>query len=191
MAVTLAPDRADPRVLSPARWEDLTSLYAALAERIPSLNIEGAFVRGDALWLVQRGNSAAGVSALIALERGPTLTPAAIRAVNPLHLPTLGGVPLTPTDGALLPDGRVVLSASAEDTLDPYADGAVTGSALVLLSGVSTVEAVLRLDRAVKVEGITVVGDALWMVTDADDTARPAQLLSVPLSAIEESRPHA
>lgn len=166
-------------------WRDLSSLYGEVARYVPSLNIEGAFTRGDALWLIQRGNSAGGVSALIELDA--SLTPGSIRAVHRLTLPLLDGVPLTPTDGTVLPDGRVVLSASAEDTLDPYADGTVTGSALVVLAGTANVDAVLPLDGPFKIEGLTVVGDALWVVTDADDPDQPAQLLSIPLATIRKS----
>ena len=47
---------------------DLTPLFLALEEQIPELNLEGAVVHGNALFLAQRGNGASAGNALVRLD---------------------------------------------------------------------------------------------------------------------------
>lgn len=94
---------------------------------------------------------------------------------------SIEGVPLCFTDGAALPDGRMVFSAVAEDTDNPYDDGRCIGSVLGIIDG-DHLTSIDRLDHAYKVEGVHVLatGNAidLLMVTDADDPRIPAELLT-------------
>jgi hypothetical protein len=55
-----------------------------------------------------------------------------------------GGVPLGITDAVALDGGHVLVSAVAEDTDDPVADGPVSAAALAVLDG----EKVHRVDAA-------------------------------------------
>lgn len=173
----------------PARPLDLTGLLLPLHEAWADLNIEGAFVQGDALCLLQRGNSASAVNARIDfpwcdVQRwlavgGPAPPPASITRYD---LGALDGIPLSFTDGAALPDGGWLFSAAAEDTTDPYCDGRCAGSVIGHVDARGDLQACERLEPVVKVEGLVaeVVGEAteLLMVTDGDDRSQPALLLS-------------
>ena len=166
---------------------DMSAIYAPLSRRFPALNIEGAIVIGDELWLLQRGNKTSAHSAVIRYRTSAFLAALGVDAteIEPLatNLFDLGSVervPLCFTDGAALLDGRMVFSAVAENTDNPYDDGRCVGAALGIVA-YDRLISVQRLDRACKVEGVHAVatGNAinLLMVTDADDPEIPAQLL--------------
>ncbi len=86
-----------------------------------------------------------------------------------------------------LPDGRLLLSAAAEDTPNAVDDGPVVAAALVLVDGedVLDVAAVPEVDgRVPKVEGLAVrsVRDGaahLLAVVDDDDPTRPSTALEL------------
>lgn len=173
----------------PARPLDLAGLLGPLHEAMADLNIEGGFVQGDALCLLQRGNSASAVHARIDFPwagvrrwlagEGPAPAPASITHHD---LGVLDGIPLSFTDGAALPDGGWLFSAAAEDTTDPTLDGRCAGSVIGLVDARGVLQACERLAPAVKVEGLvaTPAGDSieLLMVTDGDDRGQPALLLA-------------
>jgi hypothetical protein len=112
---------------------DWTPLFLALEAEIPELNIEGAVVQGDALYLAQRGNGARtpdpsgrgglAQNALVRLDLRRVLAaiPRAeigaetLAAIAPVSLPSLEGVPLGLTD--LASDGSdLYFAAAAEDS---------------------------------------------------------------------------
>jgi hypothetical protein len=178
------------------RVVDLSPIFAPLGRKFPALNIEGAVVVGDELRLLQRGNKADPNSAVIRYRTTAFLAAlgADAREIEPLatdlfDLGSIDGIPLCFTDGAALPDGRMVFSAVAENTDNPYDDGRCIGAVLGIIEGDRLIS-VQRLDRACKVEGVHAVaaGDAidLLMVTDADDPEVPAELLSARMT----DRPH-
>lgn len=167
---------------------DLSGMYLPLQSRFPALNIEGAVVLGPELVLLHRGSKKHPANALISfklhdfaqgLQPAPSpLLPTQIRSVD---LGAIEGAPLSFTDGAALPDGRVVFSAVAENTEDTYLDGPCLGAAIGIIGTDGHVETLLRLEPTEKVEGIhaTVESDriSLLLVTDADDASVPAKLL--------------
>lgn len=168
------------------RLLNLSPLYRPLAARFAALNIEGAVARGEELLLFQRGNSRHAENAIIryrleqafaALASGAPLAPS---AVIPFDLGTIAGVPLGFTDASALPDGRIVFSAVAENTADPYLDGACVGAAVGILSAELAVLRIERLEDPLKIEGIDarLDGDAirLMLVSDADDPDIAAML---------------
>jgi hypothetical protein len=108
-----------------------------------------------------------------------TSTPARVRIVD---LGTIEGVPLGFTDGAALPDGRIVFSAVAENAEDTYLDGPCIGAAIGIIGTDGRVETLHRLEPTQKIEGVhaTIHDDLihLLMVTDADDADVPGKLLS-------------
>jgi hypothetical protein len=172
---------------------DLTHMLAPLEDTYPALNIEGAVALGNELLLVQRGNQKNSVNAVIRFslpaflegleaETSAPLTAASHRVYDLGHI---NGIPLTFTDAVALPSGDIVFSAVAEDTEDTYNDGACTGAALGLLAADGTLRWVRPLATSAKIEGIDVQrgddGLMVLMVTDADDVAIPAQLLSATL----------
>jgi hypothetical protein len=94
--------------------------------------------------------------------------------------------PLTLTDAAAPPDGSFVFTAAAEDTRDSYADGVCLGDAVGIVNAEDVIVGMWKLSEKVKPEGIaariTREGLELLMVTDDDDAAVPAQLLTVTIA---------
>ena len=186
----------DPgRTHGPAQIVDLGPLYETLQAQLPELNIEGAAALGDRLRLLQRGNGAAGQNAVIdldlaaalrAMDAGLPLGADLILAIRPITLGSLAGVPLSFTDASPLPDGRLVFTAAAENTMDPYLDGPCAGSAVGLLSADAVVTWLEPLDTLHKIEGVhaRLTGDRidLLLVADADDPAILSPLLAASIS---------
>jgi hypothetical protein len=200
-AVALAPDRA--LLLgsgsSPARTRvalvapdgplvrDLPDLYdavgAALGLPPGTRNLEGACVLGDRLRWFQRGAArlpSASVDVdlavlVAAVEHGGEVP---VGGVRRYALGAVDGVALGITDAVALPDGRVLVSAAAEDTDDPVDDGPVVASALVLLDG-DRVVARAELPGAPKVEGLALAGDVVVAVVDDDDPGTASLLVEL------------
>lgn len=173
--------------LPEAQAFDLAPLYEELRGEFDTLNIEGAFVLGGELVLLNRGvadgrdNAAlhyglAQVQALID-GRQERLRPAQLRR-HPL--PQIDGICLNFTDGAAVPGAGWVFTAVAEDTDRSVADGAFLGAVVGRVDARGEIVAMRSLATA-KVEGIDVQHVAgtlqLCMVSDADDPAVPSQLL--------------
>ena len=170
------------------RLFDLAPVYKALRARLGPINIEGAFVLGDELVLLQRGQAGQASMSLhyrlrewlgVIDRHDAALQPHALR---PFDLGAIDGVPLTFTDGAALPGGGWVFTAVAEDSDNSYADGPCRGAAVGVVAADGTLLSMRRLIGGDKVEGIAVRvdgnGTAMFMVTDADDPAQASWLLS-------------
>ena len=110
------------------------------------LNLEGASRHGDRVRWFNRGNLAAGVpSASVrrpargagrrGARAGPTPAPCRSGGRCVYDLGEVEGVGLAVTDAVALPDGRVLLSAAAEDTPNAVDDGPVVATALALVDG--------------------------------------------------------
>ena len=175
---------------------ELGPVYGLVAERLGvpdgQLNLEGASRHGGTVRWFNRGNLAAGVrpgsvdvplAGLVdaVLGRGDA---AAVPVEQPrvYDLGEVAGVGLAVTDAIALPDGRLLLSAAAEDTPNAVDDGPVVAAALVLVDGdtVLDVAAVPEVDGHVpKVEGLALRaardGEVhLLAVVDDDDPTRPS-----------------
>ncbi|MDP9435887.1 MAG: hypothetical protein M3P93_12135 [Actinomycetota bacterium] len=180
---------------------DLTPLYAEVARALgiapDELNLEGACRLGDTLRWFARGNLAAGVpsasvdldaAALLAVVLGDAeAREVSLGGVRHYDLGEVEGVGLAVTDAVALPDDRVLVSASAEDTPNAVDDGPVVATALALLDGdaVVAVGALPEPDGEVhKVEGLALVeprpdGARLLAVVDADDPLAPSVQLDL------------
>ena len=180
---------------------DLSPLYAEVArvlERDPAdLNLEGACRTGDVLRWFARGNLAAGVaSASVDVDLHPMMAAVVgrgdavqVQVRRPLtyDLGEVEGVGLTVTDAVALADGRVLLSAAAEDTPNAVDDGPVVAAALALVEGDDLVDVVALPDvhgEVAKVEGLAVMeqGDGavrLLAVVDDDDPDKPSTCLEL------------
>jgi hypothetical protein len=174
--------RGEPRLI------DLSPLFGAIEKHVDDLNIEGAVVVGDRFVLLQRGNKGGGLNALVtmslndvlgALGAGDSIVPVPFD-VRTYELGAIDGVPLCFTDGAALPDGRIVFSAVAEDTDNSYSDGPCAGAAVGVLGSDGHLQNLERLVPGAKAEGIAAHVDGsriqLQLVTDADDYKVPASL---------------
>lgn len=181
---------------------DLSALYRELEREFDIVNIEGAAVRGDQLLLLQRGNKKAGVNAIISLDLfgsmnsmlNGTIDASIVHEIHTIELGSHAGVALGFTDAMTLPDGRLLALAVAEDTDDPYTDGAASASYVCGFDAHNQMQAMTALIAPAKTEGIALWRhapsgaashgiDTLAFVTDADDANIPAALLTAPLSA--------
>ena len=182
-----------------ARTADLAPLYARVTAALgldPALlNLEGGCLVGSALRWFSRGSAdlpSASVDvdlpALLACFDDPSgAADVPLAGPRRYDLGAVDGVALAVTDALALPGGRVLVSAAAEDTPNPYDDGPVVGTALALLDD-DGVLATARLPEVrgapVKVEGIAprqVRGNGLELlaVADADDPEQPSAALVV------------
>ncbi|MEO8486558.1 MAG: hypothetical protein ABI585_09500 [Betaproteobacteria bacterium] len=181
-------------VVPPARAVGLDAWHRALADRFDVVNIEGAFVDGPTLSLLQRGNMSDPRNARIRITLAPILDALArrrripcpsIERIASFRLGAIRGTPLCFTDGAALPGGGFAFSAVAEATDDSVADGACKGSALGIVDGFDRLRGLWRLSPPLKVEGVVAHVDGtrvrLLACTDADDADVPARLLGVQL----------
>lgn len=174
---------------------DFSGLYTGLLTSLPGIDIEGAVVIGDALVLLHRGNRSHPRSALIELplaEVQAGLT--ARRAIDAMEhdvsrvdLGMVEGVALSITDGALLPDGRLVVTAVAEQSPDSYQDGPCLGAAVAVIARDGRVCELHHLEPIYKVEGVQAWVEEgvtrLLLVTDSDDEDTASLLLEAQLPA--------
>jgi hypothetical protein len=183
----LAPDGAlegEPEEI------DLHPLYERLRGEIEELNVEGAAVLGDALWLFHRGNDAASANAVIEVSLANAmrsmlgdhcLDVSEIERVREYDLGDLGGTRLCFSDATPLSDQQIVFTASAEGE-----DGGIRGSVVGTVSRDGEVNRLRTIDRRWKVEGVhaaidTGVIDFVFVCDqDADE---PSPLLSATMPA--------
>lgn len=177
-------------IWGPVHALDMSPVLAPLRATFAELNLEGAVVVGEDLCLLQRGNRRHPENAImryplsqvLAALRDPQAAAIAPSIIHRLDLGAIDGVPFCFTDASALPDGDIVFCAVAEDTEDAYRDGPCIGGALGIIDADGRLISLRQLHRPYKVEGISArsVGNRLdlLLVTDADDPAIPAMLLS-------------
>ncbi|WP_235003513.1 DUF6910 family protein [Blastococcus haudaquaticus] len=179
---------------------ELGPLYAAVAARLDlpaeHLNLEGASRHGDTVRWFNRGNLSAGVvsasvdvplEALVDAVLGGDAASVPVGRSLAYELGEVEGVGLAVTDAIALPDGRVLLSAAAEDSPNAVDDGPVVATALALVDGDRVVDLVAlpEVDGHVhKVEGLALRrfadGEAhLLAVVDDDDPDVPSTVLGL------------
>ena len=157
-------------------------------EHIEKLNIEGASVLGDRLWLLQRGggDGRGGRDRRRAVARAgdglaAATTSASTRTSSPRCAPTTSArstaSPLTFSDATPVAQEVLVFTASAEGE-----GGAIRGSLVGTLDRGGQVRRLRTIDRRYKVEGVhatidTGVMDFLF-VCDQDDPDTPSPLLA-------------
>jgi hypothetical protein len=185
----------------PVEVAELGPLYERVAGLLglsmDRLNLEGASRHGDTVRWFNRGNLAAGVpsaSVDVPLEdlvdavlgRGDV---GSVPVVRPrvYALGEVEGVGLAVTDAIALPDGRVLLSAAAEDSPNAVDDGPVVATALALVDGeeVVAVAPIPEVEGHVhKVEGLAlrrVDGGQVHLlaVVDDDDPGTPSTAIDL------------
>jgi hypothetical protein len=181
---------AHGRVAGRPRAIDATPLFARLARSIDDLNLEGGWVAGRHLYLLQRGNKGGSRNAVLQWDLQPAmrsllhhraLPDADPQAVKEFDLGDIQGVPWCFTDASPLPAGGWLFTAVAENTRSSYADGPCLGSAIGRVDARSRLRWIRPLSRHHKIEGIEagMNGSKLqaWLVSDADDFSVPASLL--------------
>ncbi len=179
-----------PRVI------DFSPLFQSLQDEFMEVNIEGAFITGDHLSLLQRGNKGSGRNACIRVALAPLIARLArgedsvareFVDIVDFSLGDVNDVPLGFTDAAALPGGGFVFTAVAEDTENSYDDGACAGSVIGIVDANDRIRTVLPLLGSPKVEGVAAqLSDGnltLHLVTDPDDASVPARLFTATISA--------
>ena len=177
--------RGEPRVV------DLAPLYRLLNEHVEHLNVEGACVVGERLWLLHRGNHAETTNVVAELSlpavmeslRGDLrIDVDELADVRSYDLGELDGIELTFSDATPVGHDLLVFTASAEAQGDAVTtDGEIRGSVVGTIGVDGHVERMRTIDRRFKVEGVhatidTGVMDFLF-VCDQDDPAAASPLL--------------
>ncbi len=183
------------RIAGRPRPVDATALYARLARQFTDLNLEGGWVQGDALNLLQRGNKGGSPNAVLRFALQPFLQSlqreGALPDIDPMSvvahdLGAIDDVPLCFTDASPLADGGWLFSAVAENVGNSYADGPCLGAAIGRVDARSRIRWIRRVAPLYKIEGICAVvsGGKLrpLLVSDADDPAVAACLLQAEIS---------
>lgn len=170
---------------------DLAPLFERLRTEIDGLNVEGACVMGDRLWLMHRGNRGGTINVVaeLSLERvmdsilgDARIDPGELAAIRSYDLGRLDEVELTFSDATPLGGDLLVFTASAEGQNSGGGDGRIRGSVVGTIDLDGDVRRLRTIDRRYKVEGVhasidTGVMDLLF-VCDQDDPETPSPLLS-------------
>lgn len=180
---------------------DLAPLYMLLCESVEELNVEGAAVIGDGLWLLQRGNGERGVNVISevaldhvieALRRERALAASELRSIRSYDLGRIGDAKLTFSDASPLGESRLVFTASAEASPDTYSDGEIAGSVVGTIDRDGEICQLRRIESAYKVEGVHAALDTgvmtLTFVCDQDDADVASPLLSATLPLDQEEK---
>ena len=189
------PLHADGSLRDEPRQLDLAPLYGVLRAELGEINVEGASVFGDRLWVFNRGNEGKAPNAVaeIALPdlgeslRGDlAIDPEELSELRAYELGDLDGVPLCFSDATSISEQLVVFTASAEAD-DP--EGGIMGSVVGTIDADGIVQRLRTIDREWKVEGVdakidTGVVDFVF-VCDQDEPQTPSPLLTatMPLEA--------
>jgi hypothetical protein len=187
---------SDGSLVGQPRTIELRPVYDVMRERIGGdINIEGAAIVADRLWLFHRGNEGDAPNTVAEFELGDlsgtlrgdlVVDPDELAALRGYDLGELAGVPLCFSDATTLSDRLVCFTASAEDE-----DGAIHGSVVGTISADGEVRRLRTIDPRWKVEGVHATIDSgvidFLFVCDQDDPETPSPLLSATMP-IERER---
>jgi len=181
-------------IAGPADIIDLSNFYGFLKKEIGKLNIEGAAIVEENIFLFQRGNKKNKLNASIRISLEDfyrvLLEPQQFYEprihITPYDLGEVDNVSFCFTDATPLPSGDIIFTASAENTSDSYLDGMCMGSVLGVINRNGDLSLLESVNKIVKLEGVAInkIDKAveLLLVSDADDANHPAQLYSAHLN---------
>jgi hypothetical protein len=179
---------ADGSLSGEPRTIDLHPVYEALRRALDDrVNVEGAAVFENRLWLFHRGNEGEAPNAVAEVELSDLSRTLAedlmldadeLLSLRTYDLGELDGIPACFSDATTLLDDLVCFTASAESE----DDGDISGSVVGTIDAAGNVRRLRRIDPRWKVEGVhgavdTGVIDFLF-VCDQDDPDTPSPLLS-------------
>jgi hypothetical protein len=166
---------------------DFHPVYEELRRELGSVNIEGAAVFHDCLWLFNRGNEAGARNAVAevsirdlsrSIHGDREVESDELAAVHEYELGEVEGVRLCFSDATPLLEDLVAFTASAEGP----EDGDIHGSLVGTIDSEGEVRRLRAIDRRWKVEGVHAAVDSgivdLVFVCDQDDPEVPSPLLS-------------
>ena len=186
---------ADGSLAGDPRTVDLHPVYEAVRGELGGqVNIEGAAVLGDCLWLFHRANEGGGRNAVAEFELADlsrtlaedlVVDPGELRSLRRYELGELDGVPVCFSDATMLTDELICFTASAEAS----EDGDIRGSVVGTIDAGGHVRRLRTIDPRWKVEGVDAAIDTgmidFLFVCDQDDPQAPSPLLNatMPLEA--------
>jgi hypothetical protein len=192
---------ADGSLEGEPRTLDLGPLYRMLRDELGGLNVEGAAILGDRLWLFHRGNESQAGNVVAELSLSDLsgslagdldLDVSELRELRAYELGEMDGVPLCFSDATALSDELICFTASAEGA----DDGDVRGSVVGTISDDGEVHRLRTIDRRWKVEGVhaavdTGVIDFVFVCDqDSDDEPSPLLTATMPLDPEAERSAH-
>ena len=163
-------------------------LYAEIRQRVLDLNIEGSVLRGTQILLFQRGNGAGKQNAVIVCDLALALKddPRAVTSVVHYDLGQLHGSNLGFTDAWAGDDGEIYFLAVAESGGSTFEDGHYLGAIIGIISANGEIILKTEIQCPAKPEGLWVEksadGASIFIVTDADDSAKMSALYQLNLS---------
>ena len=197
--------RTDGSLGGEPRDIDLGPLYRLLESEIEHLNVEGACVMGDRLWLLHRGNHAETTNVVAELSLDAVMDSLRgdqridvheLAAIRSYDLGELDGVEVTFSDATPIGGELLIFTASAEGQGDSVADdGEIRGSVVGTIDLDGNVQRMRTIDSRYKVEGVHATIDTGVMdfvfVCDQDDpdTASPLLGASMPVNGSFEHEP--
>jgi hypothetical protein len=182
------PFAADGSLAGEPGTIDLHPVYDAVRHELAdAINIEGAAVFHDRLWLFHRGNEGKAPNAIAEVEladlsrtlaRDRVLDAAELRALRTYELGELDGVPVCFSDATTRLEDLVAFSASAEGE----DGGGIRGSVVGTIDEAGRVHRLRTIDPRWKVEGVHAAVDTgvidFLFVCDQDDPGVPSPLLA-------------
>lgn len=162
---------------------DMSEIYQEIGKEIKELNIEGVIVVKNELKFFHRGNGQLKENAVISInldsfmnfvenqKLGPSIK--IINSIRFYRSEIKGGPIATFSDGASLSDGRILFTASVEESANTYDDGEVMGSFLGLMDQDDNIKWMAPFDINIKAEGIAISETQteveVFITTDPDD----------------------
>jgi hypothetical protein len=162
-------------------------VYEALRQELDGdINVEGAAVFGECLWLFHRGNRGGSPNAVAEFALGDLaetlsgdriIDPDELQSLRTYELGEIDGVPVCFSDATVLTEDLVCFTASAEGE-----DGKIRGSVVGTINADGDVHRLRAIDSKWEVEGLDATLDtgmiSFLFVCDQDDPDTPSPLLS-------------
>ncbi len=144
------------------------NVFRELSILIPELNIEGAVTIGDKVIFLQRGNGKMHFNAIIELNLHSFLKDELLEVkITPIDLGKINNTPLGFTD-ATLHENHICFLSVAESSESTYLDGAFLGACFGIMTIQGEIIKTTPLDISAKPEGLSIIDQYLYVVTDSD-----------------------
>jgi hypothetical protein len=157
---------------------DLSRTFQFLQQNVSELNIEGAVLQEDNIYLFQRGNGALNKNSMIVLKLNEFLNGDIQNLkILPIDLGQIKQTPYSFTDATLGPNGDIYFLAAAEKSQSTYDDGEFVGAIIGSLNYLGEIIFIKDLEIEAKPEGIAFdEHGSFFIITDEDDIKKASIL---------------